>query len=205
MILMNIEKWINEYIKNLDLKNIEWIKLNSTELEEFLKKNYFDQELWEYVHDKDANRVFPTLLGMHYLNVYSPVNGKDYSFLLGVIDNSIGKKTIVCSIVYLDEYFIFNDQKEPLTYISTIEVNSFFRNKGLCKKSCEIFLNFIKPNQHILMSGQSEIGKKCKVYESLMKTAVNNGFEKYVLEDNYHLRNSELHEIVCSKSKILKK
>lgn len=205
MILKNQEKWVNEYIKDIDLKNIEWIKLNSTELEEFLKNNYFDYELWEYVHDKNANRVFPTLLGMHYLNVYSPINGKDYSFLLGVVNNNIGKKTIVCSIVYLDEYFIFNNQKEPLTYVSTIEVNSFFRNQGLCKNSCKMFLNFVNPNQHILISRQSEMGKKCKVYETLMKTAVNNGFGKYVLEDDYHLGNLELYEIIFAKPKILKK
>lgn len=33
--MTNEEKWIIEYIENVDLKNIEWIKLNSTELKEF--------------------------------------------------------------------------------------------------------------------------------------------------------------------------
>lgn len=203
--MTNVEKWINDYIKNIDLKNIEWIKLNSTELDEFLQINYFDRELWEYVHDNDANSLYSTLLGMHYLNLYSPTNNKEYSFLLGIVNNSISKKTIVCSITYLDEYFIFTDQKVPLTYISTIEVNSFFRNQGLCKKVCEIFFDFINPNQHILTSRQSEMGKKCKVYNILRKAAIKKGFEKYILEDNYNLDNSRLHEMICSNPKILKK
>ena len=138
--MTNIEKWTNDYIKNIDSKKIEWIRLNSTELDEFLQKNYLDKELWEYVHDKEANSLYPTLLGMHYLNLYSPLNEKEYSFLLGIVNNSIGKKTIVCSITYLDEYFVFNGQEEPLTYVSTIEVNSFFRNQGLCKKCVKYFL-----------------------------------------------------------------
>lgn len=204
-ILKNVEKWVNEYIKNIDLKNIEWIQLNSIELDEFLQKNYLDIELWEYVHDKKANSLYPVLLGMYYLNWNSPTNEKECNFLLGVVDNSIGKKTIVGSIIYLDEYFLFNAQKEPLTYISIIEVNSFFRNKGIYKKMCEIFFDFAKPKQHILISEQTEMGKKCKVYEILKKTAIKKGFKKYILEDNYQLVYSDLREILCSKQKKLKK
>ena len=42
--MTNEEKWIKEYIENVDLKNIEWIKLNSTELNEFFKKNYLEKD-----------------------------------------------------------------------------------------------------------------------------------------------------------------
>ena len=64
-----------------------------------------------------------------------------------------------------EEYYIFTNQNTPLTYISTIEVNSYFRNKGIYKKSCKAILNFLKYDQHILISKQSEMGKKCKVFE----------------------------------------
>lgn len=125
--------------------------------------------------------------------------------MLGVVDNSIDKKTIICSIVYLDRYFIFVKQQEPLTYVSTVEVNSFFRNQGVYKKMCDIFFDFINPNQHILTSRQSEMGKKCKVYEILKKAAIKKSFEKCILEDNYGLSNLELEQMVCYKQKLLKK
>lgn len=203
--MTSIEKWIENYIKNIDLKNIYWIHLNSTELDEFIQKNYLDKELWEYVHDKEANSLYPPLLGMHYLNLYSPINEKKYSFLLGIANNNIGKKTIVCSVTYLNEYFIFNGQEEAFTYVSTIEVNSFFRNRGLCKKMSEIFFDFINPKQHILISKQSEMGKKCKVYQILKRIATQKGFEKQILEYDHNLSYTKLHEMIYHKQKILKK
>ncbi len=120
----NMHKWINDYIKNVNLDEIEWIKLNATELDTFLEDNYLDKEEWEYVHDENANGLYPTLLGMNYLNINSPINDKESSFLLGIVNNSIGKKTIVAATIYLEEYFIFTDQEIPVTCISTMEVNS---------------------------------------------------------------------------------
>ena len=70
---------------------------------------------------------------------------------------------------------------------------------------CEIFFDFIKPNQHILTSKQSEMGKKYKAYNILKKSAIKKNFKKYILENNYNLDTSKLYEIICSKSKILKK
>ena len=202
--MTNEEKWIKEYIENIDLKNIEWIKLNSTELNEFFKKNYLDKGLCEYVCNKVDN-LYPTPLGMHYLNFCSPINFPQCSFLLGVVDNIVGKKTIVCSITYFDEYFTFADQIEPLTYISTIEVNSFFRNQGLCKRIFEIFFDFINPNQYILTSQLSLLGRECKVYDILIKSAIKKGFEKSISKDNHNLGNSQLRAMICYKSKTLKK
>lgn len=153
----------------------------------------------------NADSLFPTPLGMHYLNFYSPINCEKCSFLLGIIDNNIGKKTIVCSITYFDEYFRFTDQKIPLTYISTIEVNSFFRNQGLCKRICEIFFDFINPNQYILTSELSLMGRECKVYDILIKSAIKKGFEKSISKDTRNLDNSQFRGMICYKSKTLKK
>ena len=36
--MTNEEKWINDYIKNIDLKNIEWIKLIENLKESFDRK-----------------------------------------------------------------------------------------------------------------------------------------------------------------------
>ena len=142
---------------------------------------------------------------MNYLNIYSPINNKSSNFFLGVVNNNIGKKTIISAIIYLEEYYMFTNQNIPLTYISTIEVNSYFRNKGIYKKSCKALLNFLNYDQHILISKQSEMGKKCKVFEIFKETALNNGFQNQILEDNYSINTKEFQDIICSKTKVLKK
>ena len=193
------DKWINDYIKNIDLKKIEWIKLNCDELNYFFEQNYLDKNGWEYVCDEDANNIYPTLLGMSYLNVDNSSNVKDYNFLLGVVNNNINKKTVVCATIYLDEYFMFEEQEVPVTYISSMEVNSYFRNRGLYKKMCEVLINFINPNQHIITTKESKLGIKYNTFNILKNTLVSNGFEKSIFEDNNGLINSELHDVVCSK------
>ncbi len=201
----NIHKWINNYIKNINLDEIEWIMLNAAELDAFLEDNYLDKEEWEYVHDENANSLYPTLLGMHYLNINSPINDKEYSFLLGIVDNNIGKKTIVAATIYLDEHLIFTDQDRPVTYISTMEVNSFFRKRGIFKKMCEMLINFVNPNQHIVTTKQTEMGLMCKTFDTLQRTLISNGFINSIFEDNNGMIHSELHDIICSKRKLLKK
>ena len=203
--MKNLDKWINNYIKNVNLDEIEWIKLNTTELDSFLEDNYLDKEEWKYVHDENANSLYPTLLGMNYLNINSPINDKEYSFLLGIVDNNIGKKTIVAATIYLDEHLIFTDQDRPVTYISTMEVNSFLRKRGIFKKMCKMLINFVNPNQHIVTTKQTEMGLVCKTFNTLSNTLIYNGFENYIFEDNYGMIHSGLHDIVCSKQKVLKK
>ena len=179
-------KWISEYIENINLEKIEWIKLNSSELNNFIRENYLDEDTWQYVRDENVNSLYPTLLGMHYLNLDNSINNRAYSFLLGIVDNNIGKKTIVGATIYLDEYFIFTDQESPLTYISTMEVNSYFRNRGIYKKMCEVLIKFVNQNQHIITTMQSEIGLKCHVFEILKKELEKSGFKNYIFEDSYH-------------------
>lgn len=203
--MQNNNKWYNYYIKNVNLDKIEWIKLNSVELGIFLKKNYLDKEIWEYVYDEKANSSYPTILGMNYLNFNSAVNGKKYNFLLGVTLNNIGKKTVVAATIYLDEYFIFSDQEKPVTYISTMEVNSFFRNKGIYKRMCEVLINFINNDQHIVITTPTEMGVKCRVFKILKNTLISNGFHNYICEDNYNTNDSQLHDVICFKSKAFKK
>ena len=201
----NINKWYNDYIKNVDLGKMQWIKYNANELDSFLENNYLDREVWEYVHDENASSIFPTLLGMNYLSTNSPLNNKKYSFLLGIVDNNIGKKTVVAAAIYLDEYIIFTDQEIPITYISTLEVNSYFRNRGIYKKMCEVLINFINSDQHIVITKQTEMGAKCHVFDILRNTLISNKFHNYIFEDNHGMIHSELHDIICSKQKVLTK
>ena len=176
-----INKWYNDYIKNVDLEKIQWIKFNANELDTFLENNYLDKEVWEYVHDENANSLYPTLLGMNYLNINSPLNNKEYSFLLGIVDNNIGKKTVVAATIYLDEYIIFTDQEIP------------------------VIINFINPDQHIVTTKQTEMGAKCHVFDILRNTLISNEFHNYIFEDNHGMIHSELHDIICSKQRALTK
>lgn len=200
-----IKKWINEYIENINLEKIKWIKLNSDELNDFFCENYLDKNVWEYVCGKNINSLYPTILGMNYLNLNDTINNKTSSFLLGVVDNNIGKKTIVCATIYLDEYFIFKNQEIPVTYISTMEVNSYFRNRGIYKQMCKILINFINENQHIISTPQTEMGKKYNVLEILKKELEKANFKKYIFEDKNHLTNLKLKDAICSNQKVLKK
>ena len=94
---------------------------------------------------------------------------------------------------------MFEEQEVPVTYISSMEVNSYFRNRGLYKKMCEVLINFINPNQHIITTKESKLGIKYNTFNILKNTLVSNGFEKSIFEDNNGLINSELHDVVCSK------
>ena len=196
------EKWIYDYIKDVDLNNIEWVKLNSNELEEFFKKNYYDAIEHEYVCTESDTYKRDMPLGLYYLS-FKFINN-DYSFLLGIVNNRIGKKTIVSNIMYLENEFLFSGQTNPCTYISSVEVNEYFQNQGIYKKMCEAFITYVDYDQHVVISRESEKGKKCKAFDTLKTTLINNGFQKKVLNDKY-LNKSELCDDTCEKERVLQK
>ena len=187
-----IEKWIKEYISDIDLNKIEWLKLNSSELDEFYKENYLDKSVWEYVHGDDVN-IYPCLLGMRYLNLYTPSDGKKYSFFLGVVNNNINKKTIVSDIIYIDKYYFFDNKDKPYTYISTAEVNSYFRRLGLYKLMCSEFIKYINLNQDIITTEETIMGNMCHTFDYLKSILNDNGFnnnvEKYDEVIQYKMKN----------------
>ena len=41
-------------------------------------------------------------------------------------------------MTYNENFFIFTEQKVPITYIATVEVNSYFWNRGLYKTSATV-------------------------------------------------------------------
>ena len=202
MILM--DKWVRDYIKNVDISNIEWIKLNGRELEAFFQENYLDKEAWEYVLDRDANSLYPMLLGLSYLTLNDPRSEVPYNFLLGVVDNNIGKKTIVGDIIYMDEYMVFSNQIEPLTYMASVEVNAYFRNRGITRKMYGAFFQVIRPNQHVLTSMLSDMGKRYKLLEITKQVALERGFKGQIFENNHNLSYAQIYELLCTKQKVKK-
>lgn len=201
---MNIqEKWINEYINNIDITKIQWIKFNMNELINFYEENYFDKDVLKYVRS-ESDDTFVTPIGLHYLNFEQ--NNDNYSFLLGVVDNNINKKTIVAAMIYLENYYVFREQQVPLTYISTVETNLYFRNKGIYIKLCKEVINFLNPNQHILISRESNLGSKCGVVNILKKVLMQNGFKnKILIDDLSNYMNKQFYEIFNDNEKVLKK
>ncbi len=203
--MRNIDKWVRDYIDNIDISNIEWIKLNCEELDDFFEENYLDKEEWEYVLDEETNSLFPTPLGLSYLTLNNPRSELSYNFLLGVVNNNIGKKTVVGDIIYLDEYFLFENQIETFTYIVGVEVNAYFRNRGIARKMYGAFFQIVRPNQHILTSMLSDMGKRYNLLEITKQVALEKGFDKQIIENNYNLNYTQIYEQFCSKQKVLKR
>lgn len=201
----NLKKWIKDYIEGIELDQVKWVNLNAEEFGDFLEKNYYDDEIWSYVLDESADGVYPIILGMRYLNLNHPQDNEvnDYKFLLGIVNNKVGKKTIVGATTYIDDYYMFQDQKKPVTYIASAEVNSYFREKGIFKKMCEELLSHINPEQHIVTSQQSEMGKQCKAFDVFKEILESKGFQKGIYEDTTIPGRSRLHDIFCENSKAL--
>ena len=176
MIEKEILKWESEYINDIDIEELEWIKLKNLELREFYRENYLDSNSWKYVAIRYNYYASP--LGLHYLTLDAHSSILDYSYLLGIVNNNIGKKTIVAAMVYLENYDFFGEDIKPITYISTVEVNHYFRNMGIFKKMCEESIKYIDKNHHIIVSPESDMGQTCNTFEIFKKTMLKNGFIK---------------------------
>lgn len=197
--LKTYKKWLHNYIDNVDISNIKWLKLNPDELRSFLNNNYYDEKEGIYVIDDDLNVPF----GLYYL----PFNFLDdkYDYLLGVADNNAGKKTIVAAMVYDEDLYLFEEQCVPVTYISTVEVNSYFRNNGIYKRMCDEFVKIFNSDQYLVISKESEMGKLCGVVKNLDKVLYSNGFSNKCFVDDYLFDNSQFRSLICNNNNALVK
>lgn len=201
MELKDIYKWIREYTWGIKIENIEWIVLGTDELQKFFDDNYLDYDSWNYATD-DIVEHKP--VGMHYLPFSrQSVNMKH---LLGICDNSTGKKTIIACITYVEDYRLFSDQKHPLTYLITAEVNKYFRQRGLSKVMFNEFCKVINPEQHLLSTPESDMGSECHVFKTLKQCLNENGFSKSATLDNHsdYIYSQEYHDIICENEMQLK-
>lgn len=189
-------KWQSEYIDYVDISDIEWIKLNPEELQTFFDENYFDKELYKWV--ATYGNSFITPFGLHYLN-FDPLGGM--TTLLGVVDNNIGKKTIVAAVVYNENYYFLQDQGAPLTYLSTIETNSFFWYQGTFKQTCDVWSKIINPKQHVMISRESETGKVVGVAKAIENALRRNGFrENIIVDENLNYGSEEFAKLVRKRN-----
>lgn len=198
------DRWISDCIDGVDLLNIEWVRFDENELKNFYRENYLDGDTLRYVANEPNVVYFYSPLGLRYLSFN--YNNTNYKFLLGIVKNKVGKKTIVAAMIYLENYYMFEEQKYPLTYIYSLEVNSYFWNNGVYKRLCEAVINFINHDQHIILSTESDMGRKCRVGGIFKEILVRNGFKKTIWMDTFsNYSNPEFYDVVCSKNKVLEK
>jgi len=200
--MIDYNKWINNYIDGINLDEIEWLCLNIDGLNKFYEDNYLDRDIWQYVVDNNKNGFYCSPIGLRYLKIDN--NDFNSKFLIGVVNNNINKKTIVGVMIYLDSYYMFNEQSEPLTYISSIEVNSFFWNRGIFKKICEESIRFINLEQNIILSNESEMGRIRNVGKVFREILIRNGFKGNIYFDDY-MNYSKIFDLVCCRKRILTK
>lgn len=92
-----------------------------------------------------------------------------------------------------------------MTYISYVEVNSYFWRRGLFKQICKELMNHINPNQYIICSMESDMGKEIHIRDKLKKVLQENGFKKDIFINDYNLNNRELYNLLCGNGRKRKK
>jgi len=168
------DKWYKEYIEGVDINNIKYINILDSELKDFYFNNGYDISSGNLVISDDGSFSWTAPRGMHYLQFDSMPSMK---YILGVVDNNINKNTIVSALVYCDDYKFFSDQLDFIIYLSTVETNIYFRNKGLYHDLILNSFKFISQSQNILISEISSMGKKCHVYDSFIRIYRMMGFK----------------------------
>lgn len=171
-------KWYNQYIKDIDINKISWIILTDDELQTFYKENYFDKENNSYVYTTNLDKQNP--FGLFYLTFDSLAGLK---YLLGVVPNNINKLTIIAALAFNDNYYLYSDQQEPITYISTVETNKYFRNQGIFKQLVLKAIEYNPSYQNILFSDESDMGKLCHVEEIATKLLQSSKYPKDARSD----------------------
>lgn len=186
-------RWLEEYIQNVDISQIEWLILDSKELKKFFVDNYYDKKCNSYVKEFNVTPI-QIPIGMFYLS-FNYINN-DFKYLLGVVPNNVGKKTIVGCLMYLEECYLFAHQRKPVTYALSVEVNAHFRNKGILGRMVKEFLSCINGEQHLVVSKQSDIGKLYNVFNVIEVKAKECSFQKNILYDDLDSK-EKLEKIVC--------
>lgn len=184
------EKWFDEYISNIKLDNITWIKFNALDLNEFLVRNYFDKEESEYVTELNNNTLYPSILGLQYLNTSIPNILENYNYLIGVVENNIHKKTIVAALVYSNNYHLGQEQ---VTHIFSIDTNKYVKNVSLYQEMFNVFLKNISSQRIIIpRTYDKELG--IDVCSFIKEAALENNFNNDITAYGHNLIESNIYK-----------
>ena len=172
-------KYYKDYINGVSIDNIEFKTFNYDELFKFLKKNYYDLEFNKNVYWEPDGFMAP--FGLYYLDLIASSN--DFSYMLGLVDNSKGAKTIVFCLVYDLDYGLVDEEENKVGYISTIETNYFFRNKGILNIAFEELKRLFKNNEILIVSPESIKEEKISIFKRI--SDLFNGDLTVIDEDDY--------------------
>lgn len=154
-------KYYKDYVNGISINEIEFKRFNYNELFEFLKENYYDDECNKYVYWEPDGFMAP--FGLYYLDLITSSN--DFSYMLGLVDNQKGTKTIVFCLTYDLDYGMIDENK--VGYISTIETNYFFRNKGVLNIALDEMKDLFKNNDVLVVSPESIKGEKVGIFKRI--------------------------------------
>lgn len=171
--LTRVKKWLVEYMVPLDKEKIneqiEWLNLTGEQLFQFLMENYVDnkkQVMWNI-------SWLPTALGMRYIN-FLHVAG--FNYLIGVITNKLGKKTIVASLCYQKDKICSISQEKPVNYIQTIETNAFYQGNGLFKILSSKIKDVIDFDKDLVITDEADDGIEFHTIERITNILKEQGY-----------------------------
>ena len=167
--LANVRKWLEQYMVPLEEEKIVWLKLTGEELFQFLMENYVDNNkyvMW------NVTWLF-TALGMRYINFLHTAGLK---YLIGVIPNKVGKKTIIASLCYQNDKICSIFQEKTVNYIQTIEVNAFYQRKGLFKLLASKIKDVIDFNNDLVITDEDDDGIEFHIIERIANILKEQGY-----------------------------
>ena len=173
-----LKKWEKEYIEDLNIKDRTYILLNAEDMKKFIDENYYDAEIQRYVTaNSDA-----MLMGLQYIDYACKlISGDNARFLICIIDNNKGTKTILSQIIYHENCVkVVQKQLIPVTFLEYLEVNKYFRNLGLSKEILSVFAEIAPEDRMLLTTSESLLGHKYHLFETLKETLNENEFKEDV-------------------------
>ena len=178
------DKYYREYIDGVNLDCIEFRTLSYNELQDFFRTYYYDGELDQpvfWVHDGLINPI-----GMHYLDFSIPY--QDNKYILGIVDNNKGGKTIVFCMEYDSSYEIPLEEDKLVSYIIFVETNYYFREKGVLKRALEYIRHEFMDYSVLVMTSMSADGSKVKLFDRISNLFDDTGALIYENDYIYSLR-----------------
>lgn len=170
-----LKKWLSDYIVPLDKNEITWLQLDYKELSEFINNNYLDNGNYVGWY----NSMLYNVLGMKYLAYSNIVPG--YSYLIAVIPNNLGKKTIIACLCYEKKRKWSMLQEKPVNSIQMIETNQFYRKQGIFNALVAKVIDCLDLSLDLVVTDEYDDGLSCHTVSRLKNILSKQGYDKEIL------------------------